>query len=39
MNKNKKERIEFIKLRIKRLEDLLLALYDELDYLEGDEEE
>jgi len=39
MNKNKKERIEFIKLRIKRLEDLLSALQDELDYLEGDEEE
>jgi hypothetical protein len=39
MNKNKKERIEFIKLRIKKLEDLLSALRDELDYLEGDEEE
>ena len=35
----RKERAEFIKLRIKRLEDLLSALQDELDYLEEDEEE
>jgi hypothetical protein len=35
---NKKERIEFIKLKIKKLEDMVSTLQDELDYLEGEEE-
>jgi hypothetical protein len=34
----RKERAEFVKLRIKRLEDLLSTLQDELDYLEEDDE-